>query len=385
MRRTAIILMIYTACLSGLYLPEFVPVKIVADAYSFELQEKPLAFHHEYFNNPHLASLRKEFDYDEYSKKGSSEFEKMMLLKNWVYSRLKYDEESKNQDIRNSIKILRMAKKKETFLCTNYAAVYMQCALSMGWTSRYVFLRKLTGEQHAGNDIWSNQYRKWVYVDPTYNIHVEKSGMPLSLLELRKEYIDNNGSDLEYVFGEGIVRKVYACGDLPIRRNNSRIWQWCPFNKDWLAYTAEIAIVGRNDFFSGKSGNGDQMWQKIYIIKDDINKNDRNWYFIKYDAVEDMNALFHDLNRVDLKIVYNGGRAFFSGKRAASVTLDCYGEFNFTPYFNRYEIKIDEGEWENRGPGFNWILKPGRNEIKTRIVNKYGVKGPVTRMEVLNP
>jgi len=96
----------------------------------------------------------------------------MCLLAEWVYRAVPYGLNYRDAELRDAVRILRRARRGHTFLCTNQSAVFIECAVSLGWTARNVYLRKPTAEEHAGNDIWSNQYRKWVYMDPTWNMHV---------------------------------------------------------------------------------------------------------------------------------------------------------------------------------------------------------------------
>ena len=147
-----------------------------------DVQKEPVLFYHESSEEPRLEALLQEFDFSEYSSAGLTEFEQMILLKDWVYRHIPYELNYGDSELRDSINILRRAKKGDAFLCTTMSTVFLQCAVSMGWTPRHIFLRKPTKEEHAGNDIWSNQYRKWVYIDgATWNIHFEKQGMPLGV------------------------------------------------------------------------------------------------------------------------------------------------------------------------------------------------------------
>jgi len=68
--------------------------------------------------------------------------------------------------------------------------------------------------EHTSTEIWSNQYRKWIMLDPTANLYVEKDGVPLDAYEIRTEWFYREGKDL--VFSIGKERKKYRKADLPI-------------------------------------------------------------------------------------------------------------------------------------------------------------------------
>ncbi len=72
---------------------------------------------------------------------------------------------------------------------------------------------------------------------------------------------------------------AYSSKNFPVRRDDSELWRRMPLSEKWLAYTLEIAVVGRNDFFSHADGSGRDIWSDIYILKDKYNRKDRRWPF----------------------------------------------------------------------------------------------------------
>jgi len=347
--------------------------------FAADVQKKPIIFYHESFGRSELQALIKNFNFKKYISNGENEYEKMLLLKDWTYRNLLYDKSFKTQNLRNALKILRKSKKGKTFLCTNFAAVFMQCAVSMGWTSRYFFVRKPTGEQHANNDIWSNQFKKWIFIDSSWNIHVEKNNIPLSIIEIRKEWIKNKGEDLIYIYGAGEKKISYIKDDFPVKRKDSKIWKWWPIDNTWLSYTYEIALVGRNNFFSYREGDGKNIWSHMYIIKDRINKNDKKWPFRRKIPVKDPRHLFHDLNRVDIKVNKNFGS---NSNRIAEVRLNAFGRNNFTPNLKKFLVSINNNNWQEKNSIFKFRLIKGKNVIRCFIVNKFGVKGPISSVKI---
>lgn len=345
------------------------------DAGAADVQKTPLLFHHESALLPEVDSFLKEFGFDEYVSAGGTEFEEMSLLKDWVYRSVPYGLNYGDSELRDASRILRRSRNGDTFLCTNQSAVFLECAVSLGWTARNVFLRKPTGEEHAGNDIWSNEYRKWVYMDPTWNIHVERHGIPLGIHEIRREWIKNRGSDIVYVFGAGKRVRRYRARELPIVRNDSAVWKLVPLGRGWLNYTFEVAIVGRNNYFTCCNGCPGQLWDTLYLVRDRINRRDRKWPFLGAGKVMPAVKLFHDLNRVD--VTFPRRRHYRPGP--VTVTLDGFGRNNYTPNFMEYLVRVNDGDWVVANDGaFTWRLRPGTNILLARIMNRYGVVGPVT-------
>ena len=54
----------------------------------------------------------------------------------------------------------------------------------------------------------------------------------------------------------------------------------------------------------------------------------------------------------------------------------------FTPNFSHFEVNVDDTGWKKAEARFVWILEPGRNIIAVRAVNKLGVKGYPSTMEL---
>ena len=87
--------------------------------------------------------------------------------------------------------------------CAQFAHVFVQCAAALGWPARYVgALSDETGKGHFVAEIWSNQYDKWVLMDPLYNVHYERKGIPLNALELHRAWLDARGEGVAVVRGE---------------------------------------------------------------------------------------------------------------------------------------------------------------------------------------
>jgi hypothetical protein len=59
------------------------------------------------------------------------------------------------------------------------------------------------------------------------------------------------------------------------------------------------------------------------------------------------------------------------------VTLDSQ-----TPWFDRYEVRIDGKTWRKRPASFRWNLHRGVNRLEARPVNQWGRAGSVTSVSV---
>ena len=354
-----------------------------------DFQRTPLPFYHENASVPQIKELRDRYDFDEYVARGKTELEQMFLLQDWVYTHVAYGGAPEFIDLRDSFAILDMASRGEEFWCNNLAAVYLQCAVSLGWTARYIFLRSPHGDAHVTNDIWSNELRKWIMIDATWNLHVERDGVPLSIAEVREEWNRKGMAGLDYIFGAGEHEQRYTVADMPIERTDSKLWHWWPVDESWINFTHAVAYVMRNDFFAIENGNGGSIWSGIVTIRDSSNANDEFWEFRQKPGARDMRSLYPDVNRVDLRLVPEvepGAAEERSPLRlfrrtpppAVRIRLDAFGPYNYTPNLAGFKVQVNGGAWRDSGAELDVVPQAGVNHVRARIVNAFGVLGPIT-------
>ena len=78
--------------------------------------------------------------------------------------------------------------------CRHLAIALNEMYLSMGIPSRYVTCMPYnSGDQdcHVINSVWSSQYQKWIWIDPTFEAYVkDENGNYLSIQEVRERLIE---------------------------------------------------------------------------------------------------------------------------------------------------------------------------------------------------
>jgi hypothetical protein len=171
-------------------------------------------------SNPKLKELRERFKLDEVVAPGKDEFDRQVLLMDWTHRQFKkFGKPSTNA--KGALEILQAIDEGHSYFCAQYAEVLVSTAASLGWVDRPLALRRHQGVNKAGGstehsvtEIWSNQHRKWVMLDPTSNMYLEKDGLPLNAYEIRQEWFYHDGKDLVFVVGK--ERRTYRKPDLPI-------------------------------------------------------------------------------------------------------------------------------------------------------------------------
>lgn len=219
----------------------------------------------ERFNNSQLAKIKKRFALEEIVTKGKDEFEKQLFLKEWVYESIGRGIPAKDYSYKSATEILVETRNGKNFYCTQFAFVFLQCSLSLGWHSRKlsIDIDHALGEEslhHGVADIWSNQFKKWYVVGPMNNLHYEKNGIPLNALEIRSEYLKdiNKRGDVKSVIGN---KKECLSSDWSLKK------PYNPSNYFWIAVSLRNNFMERPGIFE----------TKMLLWVDRYNKN-KIWY-----------------------------------------------------------------------------------------------------------
>jgi hypothetical protein len=215
--------------------------------------------------------------------------------------------------------------------------------------------------EHSVTEIWSNQHRKWVMLDPTSNMFVEKNGVPLNAFEIRQEWFYHDGTNITFVIGK--ERRKYRKAELPI------FLDYFPGFGDLAVHPDELDKYG----FIGYIPNTDLMsagydYANMFIVKDHLCDGTK-WHVRKAPAHPATDPYF-PIGQAALSLRAEGGKI-----RAALQTL--------APNFKRYEVQLDGAGWKAvEGDAFVWNVHSGMNRLEARTVNRFEVCGPVSVAEV---
>ena len=214
------------------------------------------------FNNPKIILLRRKFKLSNVISSGKSELEKQCLLKDWINRKLVSGTPTKDYSGKSAFEILKDANEGKKMWCTQFAFAFLQCGIALGWYVRKIGIdsdHKQKEEMHHGIvDIWSSQLKKWYVIDPLNNLHFEKNNIPLNVLEIREELLENGGINVKGIIGNKEKVVFYD--------KNSRGFN-TPSNYYWFF------ISLRNNFMK-KPGLYDT---KTLLWVDKYNKN-KVWY-----------------------------------------------------------------------------------------------------------
>ncbi len=150
-------------------------------------------FTYQSMENPNLMKIRKDFKLDSIAGTGS-ETSQILNLLHWVHKTIRHDGSSNNPDLKNAIDLIKTCKTENRGLnCRMMATILNECYLSMGIKSRYITcMPKETDfdDCHVINMVYSNEFKKWIWIDPTFDSYVmNEKGELLGIQEVRERLI----------------------------------------------------------------------------------------------------------------------------------------------------------------------------------------------------
>ncbi|HUR44494.1 MAG TPA: hypothetical protein VMZ27_01365 [Candidatus Saccharimonadales bacterium] len=337
------------------------------DSLPFVENDYTKRFHFDTFENPKLKQLRETYKLDEVIAPGKDEFDRQVLLMDWTHHKFKkFGTPSANP--KGALEILQCVEQGHTFFCAHFAKVFVSSAASFGWVDRELALRRHQGvakggsSEHSSTEIWSNQYGKWVMLDPTSNMYLEKDGVPLNAYEIRQEWFYHDGKDLVFVIGK--ERKKYRKADLPIflgRYAGFGVLEVSPDELDKYGFTAYIPNTNLMD--------AGEDYAKMFIVKDKLCDGTK-WHVRTVPENPAVDPYF-PIGQAALDIAPQQG--------ALIVRIQ-----TFTPNLKEFQISIDGAPWKHSEGNFNWRPHTGSNRLQARTLNQFGVLGPISSVELVS-
>jgi hypothetical protein len=317
-------------------------------------------------DNPKLKELRETYHLAEVVAAGKDEFDRQVLLLDWVNRRFKSFGRPTSQ-ARGALDILAANDAGNTFFCAHYADVFVSAAASLGWVDRPLALRRPDrlgkgSTEHSSTEIWSNQYRKWVMLDPTFAMYVEKDGVPLNAVELRQEWFDHDGRDLTFVLGKD--RQRYHKSDMPVFRKRFAGFGDLSLDPGAVDVYAFIGYIPNTNLMNAGPDYGG-----MFIVQDKIGEGTK-WHkrTVPADPARDP---YFPIGQANLTIT--------TAADGASLRVNLR---TLTPNFKTYLMRVDQGEWKASGDVIAWTPHRGTNRLEVKTVNAFAVEGPVAVAEI---
>ena len=312
--------------------------------------------------NPKLKELRERYNLEAVIAPGKDEFDRQVLLMDWTHQQFKKFGQLSTK-AKGALEILKAIEDGHSFFCAQYAEVLVSSAASLGWVDRPLALRRHQGvakaggsTEHSVTEIWSNQHRKWVMLDPTSNMYLEKNGVPLNAWEIRQEWFYHDGTDLVFVIGK--EHRKFKKSDLPIMLQHFDGFGDLAVHPDELDKYGFTAWIPNTDLMDAGYDYG-----KMFIVKDAL--CDGTQWHVRTVPANPATDPYFPIGQASMNLTAEGG--------TLHVTLK-----TLTPNFKQFEIRTDSGEWKPSADKFEWNVHHSANLLEARAVNAFGVTGPVS-------
>ena len=332
-----------------------------------------------------LKELRRTYALDKVIAKGKTEFQKILLLRDWVSQRWDHGYCNVDKWSKTGLEYLRRAQKGECFTCAVYAFTLTEVLTAMGFPARNITMAQADTDfigpddeiGHCVMEVWSNQFRKWIVLDADAAAHFELGGIPLSALEIRDAWIKKKWKQVAFVRGRHIP-KVVSMGppDTPplarLRENMRRFVEHKTMN---YYHNLEFHTSNRH-FTQRKRPSFLLVWSDNHSPPRIVRQNVAVDPALRV-TTELESDVYYMLNHAHIQL-HCPLRS--KGRPGPNLVVDLDTE---TPWFLRFEGRIDRGKWQRKTRRFTWDLHDGVNVIEARPVNKFGREGIVSRVAVL--
>lgn len=200
-------------------------------------------FEYQSMDNPNLVRIRKDLKLDSIAGNGN-EVSKILNLLHWVHNIIRHDGSSSNPTLKNAIDLIKVCKtEKRGVNCRMMATILNECYLSMGIKSRYITCMPKETEFddcHVINMVYSNDLKKWIWIDPTFDAYVmNEKGELLGLAEVRERLINGktlilnpeanwnkkNSQTKEYYLETYMAKNLYRLETPLVSEYDSETWK----------------------------------------------------------------------------------------------------------------------------------------------------------------
>ena len=324
---------------------------VVTDANNDDLVRSSYPFAYQQADEPRLHILRERWRLDQVVEGATSEFDMFLRLKRWVREQW---EDGWNRGAVQFVPpwdaplVLELAHQQLTLgMCTHYASTFVQCSLALGLQARVCITTA-----HCVAEIWSNEYRKWVMMDPGCDAddtrkstrHFDRHGVPMSALDL---HLAAANQDFDGV--------AEICDPEPmsgtVEENAVRYYQFCTTlrnNHLTSLYPEEPEHGAVSYTYDGHVWYESDTMPLPQFSMTSQREGDFSW----------------SLNQTHISLQQG------SEPHAVTVLLD-----TVTPNFDTYLIQTNGGKWKESKERFVLKLSPGANTICVKSRNRFGIEG----------
>ena len=317
-----------------------------------------------------------------------TEFERIVRLRNWV-ARQRNERELFRTEYPawDADDILRQTSQGQCLIghCMQYTIVFLQACRAFGIQGRHFSIDGFRQMAHEIAEVWSNDYRKWVYMDASLDCHYfdRATGTPLNLLELHRVFVETFYRDGESLLSVPLAEmktRVKAVGkDVPIDCSEggfsygtpkaSHEWWW---EHGYLA-AGFLRLTPRDTFLTAAApvpfnqGNSGANWNGFVVWED--SRTPRLPVYSRY--TDKASDLYWTLNQAQIGLT--------SGVEKGTLQVEMK---NSMPFFEKYLVRRGGGDWQDVLSSFTWKLAVGINRLEVKPVDRMNREGITSLVEL---
>jgi hypothetical protein len=310
-------------------------------------QASNYVFTYENWMEPKVWTLRKQENLDSVIEGAKTDIEIFKRLTVW--SRRQF--QPGNPDpypMSNGVDLLRDIRSGKTGgFCGQYTYLLADALKSFGFFDvRYVELWRDPQNSHFLLEAWSNQFRRWVLLDPLYALTVtDQQNQPLSAWDVQSAVASGKESSLK---------------------------------QDWLTSETEADHPEPSGYFS--------LYHLVAVsLRNNLAAADHPW------TIKERERDFLAMQSRFLKSPYlnqsNRAADFQAPKNICSIRTEPDGSntriilhnYGTCAHFDYFEVKLDSGKWMSAPSQF--VLKEKFKQLQCRTVNKMGIRGVIEKLE----
>jgi hypothetical protein len=321
----------------------------------------------------------KNYVLDDLKIKNTSEPEMFFELMAWVSNQWKHTGWNAADKNLTALDILKNAKAGEQYRCVEYGMVLKDVLLSFGYISRALGLKSVdvayggAGMGHVATEVWSNNLKKWIFLDPQFNVYAKYQNEILNIYDIFKlkergdlkniEFLNARSNKLNKTYSK-FVTNYLGYIEVTQEKNNFK-------------YCSALQMEGKDEYltFQSMPSRRRMFTDDSALVYFDIN---RTLVLIDYQT-DEIQRSGNKMKECDIKTVedFNKGMPLFAAKPHFKLSF-----FNNMPWFDKYEFYLNDQNVEVKDAACDIVLPEGISELKVVAVNKVGIKGVPTIMKI---
>ncbi len=301
----------------------------------------------------------------------------------------------------DAMDILKLDASSRTIECSAASHLFVQAMASLGYSARLIYVGN-----HISTEVWSNQFKKWIMMDPYYDVLFLRESIPLNWFELHAvfEGVHDVWKGRSVKSFSDVVSFYQSFGVTVETSSSQEIPYIQPSEQNTFYFLANhifgplFAIHLRNDHIENvypkyheryhKYGKTNVLWKQSMVDYNLISTN-LMWSSTRSDgmggpvskkfdhsyvwqATPDIHSLYWTLNLTEI---------YLKPVSKNPLTFKVFIK-TVTPNFEAFQIQIDGDSMLERTGKIKWQLHSGQNFLKVQSKNKYGKLGPESLVEI---